>query len=73
MHELRSAIASGEGLRPNGPIAKKSKKAEAKTGLAAIAVKREESRLTNQRREERHRDISRAQPSTSAVANMTCG
>ena len=57
MHELRSAIASGEGLRPNGPIAKKSKKAEAKTGLAAIAVKREESRLTNQRREERHRDI----------------
>ncbi len=57
MHELRSAIASGEALRPNGPIAKKSKPAEPKSGLATIAVKREESRLTNQRREERHRNI----------------
>jgi hypothetical protein len=57
MHELRSAIASGEALRPNGPIAKKSKRAEPKGGLATISVKREESRLTNQRREERHRNI----------------
>lgn len=57
MHELRSAIASGEALRPNGPIAKKTKKAEPKGGLTAIAVKRQESRLTNQRREERHREI----------------
>ncbi len=57
MHELRSAIASGEALRPNGPIAKKTKRAEPKSGLTAIAVKREESRLTNQRREERHRNI----------------
>lgn len=57
MHELRSAIASGEGLRPNGPIAKKKKRAEPTGGLATIAVKREESRLTNQRREERHRNI----------------
>jgi hypothetical protein len=57
MHELRSAIASGEGLRPNGPIAKKSKPAAPKGGLATISVKREESRLTNQRREERHRNI----------------
>ena len=57
MHELRSALASGEALRPNGPVAKKTKRAEAKGGLTAIAVKREESRLTNQRREERHRNI----------------
>jgi hypothetical protein len=57
MNELRTAIASGQGLRPNGPIAKKTKRAEPKGGLAAIAVKREESRLTNQRREERHRNI----------------
>jgi hypothetical protein len=57
MHELRSAIASGEALRPNGPIAKKSKAAEPKGGLTAIAVKREESRQTNQRREERHRNL----------------
>src|SRR3712207_5123808 len=28
-----------------------------RSGLTAIAVKRQESRLTNQRREERHRDI----------------
>lgn len=57
MNELRTAIASGQGLRPNGPIAKKIKPAAPKGGLAAIAVKREESRLTNQRREERHRNI----------------
>jgi hypothetical protein len=57
MNELRTAIASGQGLRPNGPIAKKTKRAEPKGGLTAIAVKREESRLTNQRREERHRNI----------------
>lgn len=57
MNELRTAIASGQGLRPNGPIAKKTKPAAPKGGLTAIAVKREESRLTNQRREERHRDI----------------
>lgn len=57
MHELRTALASGETLRPNGPVAKKSKRSDAAGGLAAIAVKREESRLTNQRREERHRNI----------------
>jgi hypothetical protein len=57
MNELRTAIASGQGLRPNGPIAKKTKRAEPKGGLTAIAVKREESRLTNQRREERHRNL----------------
>lgn len=57
MNELRTAIASGQGLRPNGPIATKTKRPEPKGGLAAISVKREESRLTNQRREERHRNI----------------
>ena len=58
MHEIRSAIVSGEGLRPNGPVAtKRGKPAAAKGGLTAIAVKREESRLTNQRREERHRNV----------------
>jgi hypothetical protein len=50
---------SGDGLRPPTPVAAKKKKAgDASRGsLTAIAVKREESRLTNQRREERHRDI----------------
>jgi hypothetical protein len=59
MHGLRNAILAGEGVRPATPVAVKKKKADpTKSGsLAAIAVKREESRLTNQRREERHRDI----------------
>jgi hypothetical protein len=59
MHDLRSAILSGEGVRPQTPIAtKQPKKAQASLGsLTAIPVKREESRLSNERREERHRDI----------------
>ena len=59
MHDLRSAILSGEGVRPHTPIAtKQPKKAQASLGsLTAIPVKREESRLSNERREERHRDI----------------
>ena len=57
MHELRAAIASGEAPAPGGPIAKKAKPAGPKGGLAAIAVKREESRLTDQRREPRHREL----------------
>jgi hypothetical protein len=59
MHDLRSAILSGEGVRPHTPIAtKQPKKAQASLGsLTAIPVKREESRLSNERREDRHRDI----------------
>jgi len=60
MHGVRSAILSGEGVRPATPVAaaKKKKSDPATRGsLTAIAVKREESRLTNQRREDRHRDI----------------
>lgn len=59
MHGVRSAILSGEGVRPTTPVAAKKKKSdpEARVSLTAIAVKREESRLTNQRREDRHRDI----------------
>lgn len=59
MHGVRSAILSGEGLRPETPVAAKKKKVDpaSRGSLTAIAVKREESRLTNQRREERHRDI----------------
>lgn len=59
MHGVRSAILSGEGARPATPVAPKKKKADpaVRGSLAGIAVKREESRQTNQRREERHRDI----------------
>jgi hypothetical protein len=57
MHELRATIAAGEALKPSGPIAKKAKPAAPKGGLTAIAVKREESRLTDQRREPRHREL----------------
>jgi hypothetical protein len=59
MHGVRSAILSGEGVHPATPVAAKKKKSDGsgRGSLAAISVKREESRLTNQRREERHRDI----------------
>jgi len=59
MHGVRSAILSGSGVNPATPIAAKKKKPDQtlRGSLTAIAVKREESRLTNQRREERHRDI----------------
>ncbi|MDP8913894.1 MAG: PilZ domain-containing protein [Pseudomonadota bacterium] len=60
MHGVRSAILSGEGVHPATPVAavkKKKSDPAARTSLTAIAVKREESRLTNQRREDRHRDI----------------
>ena len=59
MHGVRSAILSGEGVRPATPVAAKKKKSDVSSrgSLTAISVKREESRLTNQRREERHRDI----------------
>ncbi len=59
MHDLRSAILSGEPARPATPIASKRRKAapDNTRSLTAIAVKREESRLTNHRREERHRNI----------------
>jgi hypothetical protein len=59
MNELRAAILSGNGVRPATPVAAKRTKAdpEKKGSLTAIAVKREESRLHNQRREERHRDL----------------
>jgi hypothetical protein len=58
MHGIRSAILSGDAPQANGPVAVKRKKAEPVGGsLTAIAVKRTESRLGNQRREERHRDL----------------
>jgi len=59
MHGIRSAILSGDAPQPTGPVAVKRKKSEpeARGSLTAIAVKRTESRLSNQRREERHRDL----------------
>jgi hypothetical protein len=55
MHEIRSAIL---GDQKAGLVAHKAKKAEAKTaGLAAIPIKRQETRITNQRLEDRHRNI----------------
>jgi hypothetical protein len=59
MHGIRSAILAGDAPKPSGPVAVKRKKtpAELAGSLAAVAVKRTESRLSNQRREERHRDL----------------
>jgi hypothetical protein len=59
MHGIRSAILAGDAPQPSGPIAVKRKKSQAELSgsLAAVSVKRTESRLSNQRREERHRDL----------------
>ena len=58
MHEFRSTILSGE-PRPNGPVARKTKKSEAASlgGLTKVAIKRVEARVTDQRLEDRHRGI----------------
>jgi hypothetical protein len=55
MHELRSAIL---GDAKAGLVASKAKKGEAATaGLTRIAIKRQETRITNQRLEDRHRNL----------------
>jgi hypothetical protein len=58
MHEFRSTILSAEEA-PATPIASKAKKAQAASlgGLTGLAIKRTEARLTNQRCEDRLRDI----------------
>ncbi|HYE28575.1 MAG TPA: PilZ domain-containing protein [Allosphingosinicella sp.] len=56
MHELRSTILSGE-PRTTSPVARKAKpKSESRApgGLAKIAIKRQEARVTDQRAEDRH-------------------
>lgn len=58
MHDFRSSILSGPAERPVTPVAaKKAKPAANLGGLTAIAIKREEARITNQRCEDRLRDI----------------
>jgi hypothetical protein len=58
MHDFRSSILSGPVERPATPVAaKKAKPAAGLGGLTAIAVKRQETRVTNQRSEDRLRDI----------------
>jgi hypothetical protein len=53
MHEIRSTILSNDGHR--SPVARKGKaKSEPFGGLTRIAIKREETRITNQRLEDRH-------------------
>jgi hypothetical protein len=61
MHDLRAAILSGDGVKPTTPIATKEncrRKSHASGGsLAAIPIARAERRMTDQRREDRHRNI----------------
>jgi len=59
MHDLRSSILSGEDKRATLVASKaKARKGEAEKGsLTGLAIKREEARLTNHRREDRQRDI----------------
>lgn len=52
MHEIRSAILSGASQAPATPIKAKSRQGHG-SSLVSISVRREESRLTNQRREDR--------------------
>jgi len=55
MHEIRSAIL---GDAKANLVARKAKKGEAATaGLTRIAIKRQETRITNQRIEDRHRNV----------------
>lgn len=56
MHELRSTILSGE-PKSGSPVARKTKTradSVAAGGLAKIAIKRQEARVTDQRLEDRH-------------------
>lgn len=59
MHEIRSSILSGE--VKSGPVARKGaaakKEAASLGGLTKIAIKRQEARVTNQRSEDRHRNL----------------
>jgi len=55
MHEIRSAIL---GEQKAGLVARKAKKGEAAAaGLTRIPIKRQETRVTNQRLEDRHRNV----------------
>ena len=59
MHEIRSSIL-GAGEKPSTPIASKTRKggADASPGsLGRVAIKRQETRITNQRAEDRLRDV----------------
>jgi PilZ domain len=59
MHEIRSTILSG-GEKDASPVARKGKprrEGEGLGGLSKIAIRRQEARVTDQRREDRHRDL----------------
>lgn len=58
MHDLRSAILSGDGPVAQSPVAAKEACRRTSGGsLVSIPIPREERRMTNQRREDRHRNI----------------
>jgi len=59
MHEIRSSILSGD-VKPD-PVARKGRRkggdGASLGGLTKIPIKRQEARVTNQRTEDRHRDM----------------
>src|SRR4051812_5856562 len=59
MHEIRSSILSGD--VKSGPVKRKgdgkSRDGAGLGGLTRIPIKRQEARVTNQRTEDRHRDV----------------
>ena len=63
MHELRTAIISGDVRSAQGPVARKERCRRSRSGttLVDIEIAREERRKTNQRREDRfHGAVERA-------------
>jgi hypothetical protein len=59
MHEIRSSILSAD-QKPASPVARKARAkrdGEGLGGLAKIAIRRQEARVTDQRCEDRHRDV----------------
>jgi hypothetical protein len=75
MHEIRSAIL---GDAKPALVARKSRKPEAGAGLAKIAIRRQEARVTDQRLEDRHFDkveeaaiVFRRKKLTVAVVNVS--
>jgi hypothetical protein len=54
MHEIRSAIL---GDSKQSLVARKARKEAASAGLSAIAIRRQEARVTDQRLEDRHRNV----------------
>ena len=60
MHELRTAILTGDVKHDQNPLSRKERcrrRVDGEASLAEIAIARAERRMTNQRREDRFHDV----------------